>query len=141
MLKLDSHQIHAISQQRSRDAHEQAKATVCQAWPDVQARLWPMCLHLSPPQVEAWVDACYEDCIKAQVDSTHEFVRYSLAVLRALHLGAGQRFIAGLRRHFTGRPGCAASSLIWIEHVLYRVHLRRAAQARAGLDHTHSSRS
>ncbi len=130
-MRLAQKQLQAIRQQHCVEDHESLKRAIRAGWMEARTRLRPLLVLADDALLDAWIQACYEDCVRAQVDSVRDCARYSLAVLRALHLGVGQGFINGLRRHFTGRPHCAPSSLVWIEHVVQQVHVHRIAEASA----------
>jgi hypothetical protein len=132
-MRLAHKQLQAIRQQHCVEDHESLKLSIREAWIDARTRLRPLLVSAQDELLDAWIQACYEDCVRVQVDSVRDCARYSLAVLRALHLGVGQGFINGLRRHFTSRPRCAAGSLVWIEHVVQQIHLQRDVDANDAL--------
>lgn len=131
-MRLAQKQLQAIRQQHCVEDHEHLRRSIREAWIDARTRLRPLLVLADDSLLDAWIQACYEDCVRAQVDSVRDCARYSLTVLRALHLGVGQGFINGLRHHFTSRPHCAPSSLVWIEQVVQQVHVHRIAEANAG---------
>ncbi len=132
-MRLAQKQLEAIRQQHCVEDHERLKRSIREGWIDARARLQPLLILADDALLDSWIQACYEDCVRAQVDSLRDCARYSLAVLRALHLGVGQGFINGLRHHFTSRPRCAAGSLVWIEHVVQQIHLQRTDEANEAL--------
>lgn len=128
-MKFDAEQIGALTVLTAQQQREQHIADIKQRWLAAQPSFSPVVARVQDPLLEAWIAACYDDCVALGVKAKRIVLRYTFELLRAVQLGAGQEFVDGLRAYFCTYRYGSAHALEWIGHVMTTLH----AQAHATL--------